>query len=310
MPWVRGRVVAASVLVLLLAATTGNAAPARLEFTVTDTTLVVPGLDPGLDGLRVAQISDAHLGVFTPDDRVRRAIAAVNEARPDLVFLTGDFVTFGRGPTKRVGQVFAGLIPPTFAVLGNHDHWVDAPRVTRELAEVGYTVLENAARRIEVRGRPLWIVGIGDLRTGHDDVDAALRDLPPGESRLVLAHGPRTVEKLPPGAGLVMFSGHTHGGQVVVGNLTPAIARRVGEPYLSGLHTVRGNQVYVNVGLGHGRGGPGVRVGTRPELAFFTLRAGPPAPPEASALLDPPAAVPTAEPAAVPAAAASRPRDP
>jgi hypothetical protein len=247
----------------------------RDHFALNEYELRVPGLHPSHDGLRVAQLSDIHVGQATSDVRIRRAVMAVNASSPDLVFLTGDYVTHSPKPLPRVREVLAGLAGPVFVVLGNHDHWVNAPYLREGFERLGYTVLQNEHRVVHVRGAPAAVLGIDDGRTGRDDVEATFRGAPTSGTRLVLAHTPPTVEKLPPYAGLVQFSGHTHGGQFVVRGLTEALFRRAGQPYIRGHYQVRGNQLYVNQGLGFGFGGPYLRRGTEPEVAFFTLRAAP-----------------------------------
>ncbi len=243
-------------------------------FALTETALELPGLHPLHDGLRVAQLSDIHVGAATSAARIRSAIDAVNERAPDLVLLTGDYVTHSALPIRRIPELLGGIEAPTFAVLGNHDHWVEPARVASALERCGYGVLQNEHALVEVRGAPAALIGIDDGLTRRDDVEAAFDGAPSAGTRLVLAHTPPTAEKLPPHAGLVQFSGHTHGGQVMVPGVTRAIFRLAGQPYVRGLYRVRGNLLYVNRGLGFGAGGPLLRLGSHPEVAFFTLRRG------------------------------------
>ncbi len=245
----------------------------RDYFETTDTTLVVPGLDPAHDGLRIAQLSDIHVGSATPDTRVLAAVGRVNDARPDLVLLTGDYVTRSKKPIPHVSDLLKDLRVQAFAILGNHDHWTDPSAVRRELEKLGVPVLQNAHSVVRLRGAPMTILGIDDGETRSDDVAATFRGASATGSRIVMAHTPPTARKLPPRANLVCFSGHTHGGQFVVPGVTAAMFGAIGQPYVRGLYRLGGNQLYVNRGLGFGRGGPLVRLGSDPELSFFTLRA-------------------------------------
>ena len=244
----------------------------RDHFNISENVLHVPGMHSEHDGLRIAHLSDIHVGQATSEVRIRRAVAEVNARTPDLIFLTGDYVTHSPKPLPRVLEQLAGFNSPVFVVLGNHDHWVDAHYLREGFQNLGYTVLQNEHRQVHVRGAPVTILGIDDGRTHRDDVEATFRGAPTEGTRLVLTHAPPTVDKLPPDGNLVQFSGHTHGGQFVVRGLTEAIFRRAGQPYIKGHYHVNGNQLYVNMGLGFGFGGPYLRRGTYPEVAFFTLR--------------------------------------
>ncbi|RKG85532.1 metallophosphoesterase [Corallococcus terminator] len=244
----------------------------RDHFVLTEHLLQLNGISPEHDGLRIAQLSDVHVGQATSDVRIRRAVAAVNAAAPDLVFLTGDYVTHSPKPLPRVRELLKGLEGPVFVVMGNHDHWVDVRYLRAGFEDLGYTVLQNEHRVVHVKGAPVTVLGIDDGLTRMDDVEATFRGAPTSGTRLVLAHTPPTVEKLPSHAGLVQFSGHTHGGQFIVRGLTEALFRRAGQPYIRGHYRVNGNHLYVNQGLGFGFGGPYLRRGSTPEVAFFTLR--------------------------------------
>lgn len=241
-------------------------------YQVTHTELHLAGIDPAHDGLRIAQLSDIHIGANTPDGRIISAIRKVNELKPDLVFLTGDFVTHRRDPFDRIPIVLEGIEAKVFTILGNHDHWGGADKVRGGLQKAGYAVLQNEHTVTRARGADLTILGVDDGATRHDDVEKTFKGAATTGTRLVMAHTPPTADKLPENQNLACFSGHTHGGQFYVPGLTESIYRRAGQPYVRGHHFVRGNQLYVNRGLGFGRGGPVLRMGSDPELSVFTLR--------------------------------------
>lgn len=246
----------------------------RESFDLTETVLLLPGLDPRHHGLRIAQLSDVHVGVATPAARIEEAVRAVALAEPDLVFLTGDYVTHSKRPIARIAGLLHGLPPErTFAVLGNHDHWVDPVGVRRALSGLGYAVLQNERACLEIGGATVSVLGIDDALTRNDDVERTFAHAPRTGTRLVLAHAPTTADDLPESAGLACFSGHTHGGQVHLPGVTAAVFRLAGQPYVRGLYKVRGNLLYVNRGLGFGLGGPLMRFGSKPEVALFTLGA-------------------------------------
>jgi predicted MPP superfamily phosphohydrolase len=235
--------------------------------------LAIRGLHPAHDGLRVAQLSDIHVGPRTPDALIRAAIETVRRFEPDLVFLTGDYVSHDRGEVGRAREILGGLPGPTFAVLGNHDHWVDAAGTTAALRVQGYEVLRNDWTRVVVRGEPLTVVGVDDLLTRHADVGRAFRGVGDSAAPLVLAHGPKTADELrrlrrP----LLCFSGHTHGGQIALPVLTRLAFRLRDEPYLRGRYSLGQVQLYVNRGIGQTSS---FRLDASPEVTLATLRAAP-----------------------------------
>ena len=235
-------------------------------------TFDVPGLDPAHDGLRVAQLSDLHVGRRTPPATIRAAIASANAFRPDLVVLTGDYLSRTREEVAGMREQLGGLTAPTVAVLGNHDVWVDPRGAAHALRAHGYEVLENAWTTLRVRGAPLAVVGVGDHLTRRDDVAAATRGLRrTGPPPLVLAHGPRTADKLRAlGRPALCLSGHTHGGQINVPILTPLFLASVREPYVRGLYRLGDVQLYVNRGVG--MSGIRLRVNAPAEVTLATLR--------------------------------------
>jgi hypothetical protein len=240
-------------------------------------TFRVPGLDPAHDGLRIAQLSDIHVGPRTSPDVIRRAIAEANRFAPDLVVLTGDYVSRRRSEVEGMRALLGGLAAPTIAVLGNHDVWVDPSGAAAALRAHGYEVLENAWTTLRVRGAPLAVVGVGDHLTRRDDVLAATRGLRAGPPPLVLAHGPRTADKLRAlDRPALCLSGHTHGGQINVPILTPLVLASIREPYVRGLYRLGEVQLYVNRGVG--MSGLRLRVNSPAEVTLATLRRAEPAP--------------------------------
>lgn len=252
------------------AARRADACPSRLV--VEQRAFTVDGLHPAHHGLRVAQLSDLHVGPGTPRALVREAVAAVNAAQPDLVVLTGDYLVLARSGVGRMREELFGLQAPTVATLGNHDHWVDPAGARRALEGHGYAVLQNASTTLTLRGEPFTVVGVDDLATGHADVPRAFAGARAG-SRLVLAHVPRTAQALAARAEpMLVLSGHTHGGQLRVPLLTDALLRGLGgERWVRGAYRVGAVQLYVNRGLG--TSGVPLRVGSPPELTLATLRA-------------------------------------
>lgn len=237
----------------------------------------IAGLDPRHDGVRIAQLSDIHVGNLTPAAHIRAAIEAANAAEPDLIVLTGDYVCWRRYEVELAAEQLAGLrAPRVLAVLGNHDYFVWGGGVKSALEGNGYEVLRNVTTVANVRGAPLAMVGIDDPVTRHDDLDASFAGAPTGIPRIVLCHAPDRAPAIAArGADLVM-SGHTHGGQIYIKGITDRLMRKIGLNFRRGMYDVgeRGStsQLYVTPGIGfsgvtrrHGEG-------THAEVALFTLR--------------------------------------
>jgi hypothetical protein len=256
-------------------AAAGAAVPvlaAGSEVTPESHEIMVPDLDPAHEGLRVAQLSDLHVGELTPPERVRAAIEEANRFRPDLVALTGDYLTRDPGGVALIREQLGGLDAPTVATLGNHDRWVDPEGATAALEHLGYGVLRNENTTLTLRGAPFTVIGIDDLRTYHADPPRAMQGARTG-SRLYLAHVPRTADILAHwGKPMLLLAGHTHGGQVNVPLLMPALRWIAREPYREGLYQVEKVQLYVNRGVGNVA--VALRLNAAPEVSLLTLRAG------------------------------------
>lgn len=213
--------------------------------------IAVPGWAPGTPPLRVALISDLHVGgPDMPPERLARIVAQVNAARPDLVLVAGDLVSdkylsTGRYSVAEAVAPLARLKPPlgVVAVLGNHDHWRGAAAFRAALPAVNVRLLDNQA----VRRGPITIVGLDDLMTGHADIataDAAADRLP--GPALVLSHNPNVARRLPPRFALLL-AGHTHCEQVSLPLIGPLTRM---SPFGCGITRLPGRTIVITAGLG------------------------------------------------------------
>ena len=242
---------------------------------ITEHEVQIRGLDPRHDGVRVAQLSDIHVGTMTPRAHVRAAIDAANAAEPDLTVLTGDYVSWRRKEVGLVEEQLGGLrASRVLAVLGNHDYFTWGAGVRSALERHGYEVLRNHTTVAHVRGAPLALVGVDDPVTRHDDLDAAFAGAPAKTTKLVLCHAPdRAPDLAKRGADLVL-SGHTHGGQIYIKGITDRIMKRVGLNYRRGMYPMDDKcTLYVTPGVGFSGVTRRVGEGTDAEVAVLTLRA-------------------------------------
>jgi predicted MPP superfamily phosphohydrolase len=175
-----------------------------------------------LRGFRIAQISDVHFGPYLGRAGLERAVHLAQSFRPDLLALTGDFVShpFGRSngragalhaePCANVLAMVTGI--PAVAVLGNHDHWNHARIVDGALTARGITVLRNRAIPLERGHSRIWVSGIDDALTGAADLGKALRAIPPSEATILLAPEPDFADYAAGFPVDLQLSGHSHGG--------------------------------------------------------------------------------------------------
>ena len=213
-------------------------------------TIHLERLPKRLDGLRIIQLSDLHHSPFTSIEHIDRAVKVSNRLKPDLVMLTGDYVSHETEYIAPVAASLAKLTPRfgTYACLGNHDHWTDAGLVTHLLRGEGISVLVNEGFRFEAHGASFWLAGVDDYMVDKTDVPISLKGSYPDEMKLLLAHNPiifREAARL--GVDLTL-SGHTHGGQVKLRDDDKRILPR--RKLKAGLHRRRSSQVYITRGIG------------------------------------------------------------
>jgi hypothetical protein len=234
----------------------------------------VKNLDPRHDGVRIAQLSDIHVGNMTPASHVRAAVTAANAAKPDMVVLTGDYVCWRRDEAELAGHQLAGLeAKRVLCVLGNHDYFTWGAGVAGALAKNGYEVLRNQTTIEDVNGAPLAMVGVDDPVTRHDDLDAAFKGAPAKATRVVLCHAPDRAPKLAERGADLVLSGHTHGGQIYVKGITDRVMKRVGLNFRRGFFTLGETTLYVTPGVGFSGVPRRIGEGTDAEVALITLRA-------------------------------------
>ena len=219
---------------------------------VTDQRIWLNGLPEAFSGLRVLHLSDIHHSLFFPLDRVAAVVELCNRLKPDLVALTGDFVTYSRRSIEPVAEMLGTLRARlgVVAVLGNHDFRVGADIVQRALRRQRIRVLRNRHMMLRDGGDALPVAGVDDLGYGAD-LRAALRGIPEGSPTILLAHNPRLVKHAARyGVGLVL-SGHTHGGQVNLPLLGTVYGRSPEQlRFKIGWDRLGATQIYVSRGIG------------------------------------------------------------
>ncbi|MDG4804067.1 metallophosphoesterase [Micromonospora sp. WMMD980] len=232
-------------------------------------------LPRSMDGLRIATVSDIHLGPLRGRAHTERIVAMINRLDADLVAVVGDLVD---GSVAELGAAAEPLRDlrsryGSFFVTGNHEYYSGVEEWVREVDRLGLRVLQNARQEIRARGGVLDLAGVNDVTADGTglaapaDYAAALGDRDPSRPVVLLAHQPVAAHEAAKFGVDLQLSGHTHGGQMVPFNL----AVKLQQPVVSGLGEVDGTKVYVTNGAGFW--GPPVRVGAPPQVTLVELRA-------------------------------------
>ncbi|NUQ02137.1 MAG: metallophosphoesterase [Armatimonadetes bacterium] len=269
---------------------------------VTEHEVSVPGLPPAAEGLRLALLSDLHVGPLLSHEAVRRAVAVTNAASPDVVILGGDYIEHCQPSLARQALRLLARLKPRhglYATLGNHDYRHNLGLVREELERIGARLLVNDAARLT---EGLWLAGLDDLMEGTPDLQRLVAALPGDESVVLMSHNPSVlphVRQLP----WLVLAGHTHGCQFCLPTLdgnrsmrVPGIARAfyaaewLGHPprrrpresicafrYPSGWYQDGLARMYVTRGVGFNQTLP-LRVNCPSEIACLTLRQAAPQP--------------------------------
>ncbi|HXX31653.1 MAG TPA: metallophosphoesterase, partial [Myxococcaceae bacterium] len=260
---------------LALLLTAWAVASARGRFQLRRVRVPLPRLGEGLDGLRIVQISDLHIGERKDVHFLRRVVERVNALVPDVVAITGDLVD---GPVRALRDEVAPLAElraryGVYYVTGNHEYYWGGPEWEAEVDRLGLTVLRNTHRVISRGGSELALGGVPDLQGArfHPEhacrPDLAFAGAPPGAPRVLLAHQPAAARTAAAAGVDLQLSGHTHGGQIFPFHLLVWLS----QPVLSGLKRLFGIWVYTHRGTG--TWGPRMRLLAAPEIAEITLTA-------------------------------------
>ncbi len=223
------------------------------------------------DGFRIVQLSDVHHSPFTSRAQIERAVETANSLQPDMIALTGDYVSKERAYAAPCAELLSRLRARfgVYAVLGNHDHWTDAALITDLFRAEGMTVLVNQGMRFEKNGCAFWLAGVDDTMVGLEDLSLALAGSRDDEMKLLLAHNPVILRRAARAGVDLVLSGHTHGGQVSLRsdrNHEGRSRRRL----LKGLARQGDTQIYITRGLGTVV--LPVRFGCPPEVSLLELR--------------------------------------
>jgi predicted MPP superfamily phosphohydrolase len=255
----------------------------RLNLQVTKQPIRLANLPPAFHGFRIAQLSDIHVGPFMSEDEIRKYVRIANELKPDLIALTGDFVTWDASTAPAVVNALSGLKARlgVFGSLGNHDAWADAEDLLAELfAQAGIRILRQERAPIQAGNDSFNLMGLdftnsrimsaGGWHLSSGKLEGVENLMVPGTANILLSHNPDSFDRAAQLGVDLSLAGHTHGGQLALEFISPEIApSRIVTPYVSGWFERPGGQLYVNRGIGT-IAAP-MRVGAPPEITVFEL---------------------------------------
>ncbi|HZW92913.1 MAG TPA: metallophosphoesterase [Candidatus Eremiobacteraceae bacterium] len=234
-----------------------------------------------MDSFTVAILSDFHYDPYFSAHPLRAAIPMVNSLHPDLIVLTGDFVSVPEIGKKKRGandaepcaqllRQLAGAPHGLWAVLGNHDYETDPDHVTHALQAENIRVLANQSDAIERNGARIWLAGVTDVLSWTADLSETLHRVPSGEAVIMLAHEPDFADEASRFPIDLQLSGHSHGGQIRIPLLPPLYLPPLARKYILGTYHIRDLTLYTNAGIGTVM--VPMRLNCPPEITLLTLR--------------------------------------
>jgi predicted MPP superfamily phosphohydrolase len=231
----------------------------------------LPGWPRGWDGLSLVQLSDLHIGKFVHPTYLKFVVEQAKKIKPDLFALTGDFISFSQH-VPLIGKLFKGLKAPLgiYAVLGNHDHWADAPGLVKVLKRDGVRVLINEAVYFKRQGKTLALMGTDDKWTGDKNTRPLLGVK--ADAKILLAHQPDHFKLAKKIGAHLQISGHCHGGQICFPLIGPLVVPSdEGRKYAAGFIREKDSVMFINRGIG---GYPPIRTLCPPQVVKLVLKSG------------------------------------
>lgn len=223
---------------------------------------------------KIIFISDLHHGPFFSYIRLTRLVERINNLKPDIILLGGDYVHRSPDYIEPCFEALKGLDAPfgVYGVLGNHDHWENADLTRQCMAEAGIHLIDNKAGWIEKNGARIKIGGVGDYLEDIQDLDPTISDVKNEDFVVLITHNPDYVEQVKTNVIDLVFAGHNHGGQITFFGLwAPRLPSKYGQKYRTGIVETVATKVVVSNGIGTIT--PPVRFFARPQIIMAVLEA-------------------------------------
>ncbi|MDH4071117.1 MAG: metallophosphoesterase, partial [Ignavibacteria bacterium] len=248
------------------------------QIDVIDVEIPVTGLPATVDGFQIALISDTHSGPFMSRTTMEKVVRMANDLRPDITLVTGDFVNSRLHEVFPFAEAFSGLNAPhgVYGVLGNHDFYTgQVEAVAKEVEECGITLLRDREIAVHHNGGSFSLAGIddaGSLTSARGRIARAYEENLVAGPRILMSHRPYYLRAAHEARVALMLSGHTHGGQVVLGRFgkTTLAPAAIASGYVWGNYRFESTRLYVNRGIG--TVGLPIRLNCAPEITRIILR--------------------------------------
>lgn len=244
---------------------------------ITEATFAIPNLAPELNGFTIALASDIHSSVFMTQQMMETCVQTLNSLQADLIAVTGDFVNSLTEEVYPFAEAFSGLNAPhgVYGVMGNHDFFAPNPDVVaKEIDDCGLRLLRDDKVVIEKNGGKFYLVGIDDAgrpERAAARMDAAIANAHLPIPRILLCHRPYFLQQAAERNIDLTLSGHTHGGQIVLGRFSRIVLApaAIASGYVWGKYALGNSQMYVSRGVG--TVGPPIRINCPPEITRIRL---------------------------------------
>ena len=260
----------------------------RNDIEITHRTFAIPNLPEVFHGKTITFLSDIHSSPFMGLDELRHVVSLVNGLKSDIIVIPGDFVTSHHNEIGPFAEAMAELTAPfgVYACTGNHDYYAGVDLVSKAIEDIHFKLLRNENAKITIGGQSLYLIGVDDddakeikhFTQGKpaSHIEAAYRGVPENAASILLCHKPYFFEDFAKTNVGLMLSGHTHGGQIVLGRIGRAVMAfsSLASEYVDGLYLPRESasktQMYVSRGIGVV--GVPIRINCPPEITQITLR--------------------------------------